>query len=117
MLGQRETQFFRDGLLLPFNDIIIELLDSATIQTDHMVMVTPLIQFEHRLVTFERVSLDDTGRFEVSQDPIHRGKTDLFPRVKQRLIDIFGAHMKIGMRFQYLQNLHPRQCYLQARVF
>ena len=43
-----------------------------------MIMVPALIELETRLSTPEMMALDQTGGFELSQDPIDRGQPDLF---------------------------------------
>jgi hypothetical protein len=76
-----------------------------------MVVMMATVKLEHGLPTLEVVTDDQAGRLELSQYPIHRRQSDLFTRVEQQAIDIFGRKM-VGLRIgglEYLKDLHARQ--------
>ena len=56
VLGDLEAALAGD-LRLPLLDLgIVELLDAAALQADQVIVVTALVQFEHRLAGFEMMA-------------------------------------------------------------
>jgi len=76
-----------------------------------------IVDFENGVTAVEVVTGNQTGGFELSQDPVDRSQRNFFARIKQHLINVFRLQMTIRGTFQQLQNFHTRQRYLQSRVF
>ena len=61
MLGQFKTEALGDDALPPFDILVAELLDPAAFQTQDVIVVLALIEFEHRMPTLEVMALDQSG--------------------------------------------------------
>ena len=100
-----------------FDHFVIKLFDPATLHADDMIVVIALIEFVDRLTTVEMMPFDQPGRFELGQHSIDRGKTDLFPGIKQTPVDVFGGHVLVIVPLKQLQDLDPGERHFQARFF
>lgn len=76
-----------------------------------------IIDFKYGMTSVEVVTGNQTGSFELGQDPVDRSQCNFFARIKQHLINVFRLQMTIRGIFQQFQNFHTRQGYLQPRVF
>ena len=81
-----------------------------------MVMMFAFIQLEHRLAGLEIRSLQQSGLFELRQNPVNGGQSDIFIDGEQLAIDIFGTHMTLPASLENIKDLEPRQRRFQAGV-
>src|SRR5690606_1831600 len=116
VIGDLEAPLGRHLLLPLLDDVVVELLDAAALQADHMVMVVALGEFEHRLVAFEVMALNNTGTLELRQHTVYRRKSNVLPRLEQRLVDVLSGQMPILALRENFQDLHPGQRDLEARL-
>ncbi len=97
----------RDLDLQLLDSLVVELDDVPRSQADHMIVVGPVSQFEHRRTALEVVSRHEAGPFELRQHAIHGRETEFLPCGQQRLVDGLGAEMAIGTGLQNFQDLEP----------
>ena len=71
-------------------------------------------QLEDGMTTIEVVPNYRAGRLELGQHTIDSRQTDILARLHQRLVDVLGAHVSTVGRIQHLQDLDPRQRYLET---
>lgn len=111
MFANRESMLLGNFLLPLFDLGIVELLDAATIETDQMVVVGALVEFEDRLARLKMVALQQARLFELGQHPVDRGQPDVEAVSQQMAIHIFGRDMARGTLILQLvkqvENLQP----------
>jgi len=88
-----EAEPFGHRLLALFDPAIHELFDLAAVHTHDMVVMTALVEFEHRHAALEVVARHETGRLELSQHAVHGGEADIFVGYQELLVDVLGAHV------------------------
>ncbi len=100
---------------LAFLDLGIHELDDFTgIHVDHMVVVTAIGQFEHRMTAVEVVANHQTRRFELGQYAVDGGQAHVLASLHQRLVDILGAHVTLLGGVEHLKDLDSRQGHLET---
>jgi len=115
VIGDLVTGLGGDGALALFDGFIHELIHPAAFHADDMVMMRAFVEFEDRMATFKMVSGHQTRRLELGKHSVDRRQTDVFALIQQRLVDIFGAHVAVGLvALQEFQDFHPGQRDLQA---
>ena len=93
MVLQRKSTIVGNLLLSTLDLGIEELLNTATLQANQMVVVLTFIEFVHRLARLEMAALEQPGLFKLGQHAIDRGQTHIMVLGKQFAIDILGAHV------------------------
>ena len=114
MLGQFEAEPLGDGALPLFDVLVAEFLDPPAFQTQNMVVVFALIEFEHGMATLEMMAPDQPGRLELSENPVYGRQADFFPGLLQRPKNFLGGQVQTVLMLQHIQNFHARQRDLQA---
>ena len=129
-LMQRGERAFPDGLVDPTNlglpryrrrtkpvvvavqgityTLGIELMLAADI------VVAAVGQFKYRVATVEVVTDHEASGFELGQNTVNRGQTDVLARFHQRLVDVLGTHVTLLGRVEHLQDLDPWQGHFEA---
>ena len=103
--------------MLPFFDAAVhELFHPAAVDTHDMIVVCALIQLEYRHAAFEMVARNQSGGFELSQNPIHRGETNILVGYQQLFINVLCAHMTGGAVRENVEDFQTRQRNLEARI-
>src|SRR3979490_1461046 len=87
-----------------FNFFIEEFDHLPRVHIHHMVVVSTVGQFKNRMTSVEIVANHKSSGFELSQDTINGGQTDILARFHQRLVDVFSAHMPLLGGVEHLQN-------------
>src|SRR5690606_24560152 len=90
-----------------------EFLDPAAAQADQVVVVVPLVEFEHRLAGLEVAALEQACLLELGQDPVDRRQADLVVLGEQFLEDVLGTHVALAAGMEDFENLQARQRRLQ----
>ena len=67
MVANRETQVGRDSFLACFDGRIEEFLDMSALQTNDVVVMLALVQFEYRLAALEMVAHQQSGLLELGE--------------------------------------------------
>jgi hypothetical protein len=111
-----ETVLLGDGVLMPLDGLVDELLDSSALLADDMIVMRTAVELEDGLPALEVMTLDQTGIDELGQYPIHRGQADFLLALEQGTIDIFGRHVPGFAGLKDLEDLDPRQGDLQPRT-
>src|SRR5690606_35344159 len=86
-----------------------EFLDPAAAQADQVVVVVPLVEFEHRLAGLEVAALEQACLLELGQDPVDRRQADLVVLGEQFLEDVLGTHVALAAGMEDFENLQARQ--------
>src|SRR6266699_5607889 len=73
-----------------------------------------LVQLENRLVGLEMVPLEDASLFELGEDAVDRGQSDVQSLVDENPIDVLGRQVAHLAVFEKLQDSQPRARGLQA---
>jgi len=114
MIGDTVTVPIRDGLLAFLDNFVDELFHPAALEADDMVVMTAVIQFEHRAAALEIVPLHETGGFELGEDAVDGGQTDVLSRLEESPVDLLGRHVELLVALQDTEDLDPRQGDLEA---
>lgn len=104
MIGKNEILVCGDFGLKPLYGFILELLDLAALDTDNMIMMMAQVQFKNRIATLEVMAHDQTGGFELCQNPIDRRQPDLLAFRDETFINLLRAKVTV-CRFPVLKNL------------
>jgi outer membrane protein assembly factor BamE len=117
MVSDFEAFGFGHGVLSGLDFGIVELLHSSAIQTNHVVMVLPLVEFIHRFATFKMVATQYPGLLELGQNPVNSGQPDVGIFVEQLSKNIFCGHVPHHPALKYFQNFQTWQSGFQTVVF
>src|SRR5437016_5074340 len=66
MLVDREAAVLRDFVLTLLDFGIVEFFDSAALQTDQVIVVSALVQLEHRFARLEVMTHQQAGLLEIA---------------------------------------------------
>lgn len=91
MVVDCETALFGHALLTLLDFRVQELLDTATLQANDVVVVAPLIQLENGFAAFKMVTRKKAGGLKLGEYTIDRGQADIHAFPNQNFVDIFGA--------------------------
>src|SRR3989338_1444309 len=111
MVVNGEAAFAGDLFLARLDGRIVELLDMAALQTNDVVVVLALIEFEHRFAALEIVARQQPGLFELRQHAVDRGQPNVVATGQQVLVHVFRAHVALLPQLeqpQYLESRHGR---------
>lgn len=117
MVGDLETLGLGHGVLAGFDFGIVELLHPTAVQTDHVVVVLPLVEFINRLAALEMVSAQNTRLLELGQHPVNGGQADLGVPLQQLPKNIFCRHVAHRPVLKNLQDFQPGQGGFEAIAF
>ena len=104
-------------ILALLNHIIVKLDHATTVQTDQVIMVFLMGEFEDRFAAFKMVAGNDPGIIKLVKDPVHSCQTDLFSLIEQLLVQLFGTDVLAFRCLKVLKDLDARGGDLQAGVF
>ena len=108
MVAQFIPQTFGDLFLAFFDRFIDELFDAAAVQTDDMVVMRSLVEFENGHAVFKMVPRHQPGRLELCEHAVHRREADVLVRLDQALVDALSRHMTSRAPLENLEDLEPR---------
>jgi hypothetical protein len=108
VIDEFETVLFGDLVLQALDFVAGEFDDVARFDTDHVVVVLAIIEFEDRVPALEIVACDQARRLELREHAIDRRKPDFLTRVQQILVDILGTQMTIRGALEDLKDLQSR---------
>ncbi len=114
VVGELHLVFLGDGFLPLLDHLVDEFHHLAALQTDQVIVVAAVVEFEHGMAAFEMVAQHEAGLFELGQHPVHRGEANVIALFQQGLVDVFGAHVTAGRHLEDLQDFHPGQGDLEA---
>ena len=83
------------------------------LNTDHVIMMFALVDFEYRVPTLEVMAHHQPGIFKLCENAVYRREPDILAGIQQLLVDILGAQVA---RFDILENFEnskPRQGYFE----
>lgn len=112
-----ESVLLRDLDLTALDFGIVELFHLAALNADEVIVMMPLVEFEHRLARFEKVPFQQTGVLELRQYAINGRQTDVHVFLQQRLVDVFRTHVTHIGTLEQLEYLEPGQGGLESDVF
>src|SRR5579864_5067826 len=114
MIADREPETLRHGRLPVFDARVHELLDAAAVQTHYVVVVGALIELEDRHHVIEVVTGDEARRLELREHAVYRRETDVLVGFEEGSVNVLGGQVARRAALEELENLQPRQRYLQA---
>lgn len=117
MFANDEATLFGDPVLSFLDGRIEELFDLATLQAHEVVMVMPLVEFEHRLAGLEVMAFEEAGLFELGEHAIHGGQPDVHVFGDQQSIDVFRRQVPILHLLEQVEDLESREGGLEADTF
>src|SRR5207253_10191367 len=97
-----EAMLLNDRLLKLFDFFVEELDHFASLNVDHMVVMFAVIELEYRVTAVEIMTDHQSSCFELSQNTVNRGQTDILASFHQRLVNIFGTHVSLLGRIEHL---------------
>ncbi len=71
------TQVFSNGPLACLDGLVDKLVNPPAFDTQDMVMVGTLVEFEDRMAALEVVAVDETGCLELGQHTVYRRQSDI----------------------------------------
>lgn len=87
---------FGGNFFLPgFDSGIKKFFQMSALQANDMVVMGSVIQLEHGFSAFKIVAHQDAGEFELREDAINRGQTDILAAGNQQLEHIFRAQVVV----------------------
>jgi len=116
VLLKPESALLRNLVLPLLDGLIKELLDAPAVQTDQVVMMAALIEFEDRLSRFKIGPQQNASLLKLGEHPIDRGKANIEPVGEQQLIDIFCAEVPHLGLLKKRQHFEPRHGDLESRA-
>jgi len=103
---------------LPMLDgLVEELLDAAALVADDVIVVTPSIELEYRLVALEMQARNQSGRLKLGQHPVHGRQPDFLAGVEQITVDGLCGEVSRLRPLQDFQDLHAGQRDLETGFF
>jgi hypothetical protein len=117
MLANRKTEFCGYFFLAGLDGRIVEFFDMAALQTNDVIVVIPLVQFEYRLASFEMVFHQQSGLLELGEHPVYRRQTHVLSAAQQLLVNVFRAQVALFAVFEQIQHLEPWQGGFEACAF
>jgi len=100
LFGDRPLQF----LDIPAD----ELCHLAGLQTHHVIVMRPMIEFVNGMTALEIMPVHQTGCLELRQNPVHGCKTDIITVFLQLAINLFGAKMALLIFLKQVKNFSAR---------
>ena len=73
-----------------------------------MIVVTAVIELEHRHAILKMMTGNETGRFELRQNSIDGREADVVMRLQQGFIDVFRRQMPRRVAGQNIEDFEPR---------
>lgn len=107
-----------DQPLLQVLDPGIDELDHfAGIHVDHVIVVGFAGQFVDSAAVVEVVTIDDPGRFKLSQYSVHRGQCDGFTGIGELFVHVLRTQVMGLGTIEQLQDFDARQRNFESRAF
>lgn len=104
-------------LALQSFDVLADKFNNVPrLNTDHVVVMFTLVEFEYRVPTLKVMAHNQPGIFKLCEDAVYRREPDILAGIQQLPVDIFGAQVA---RFDILKNLEnskARQGYFEPSV-
>src|SRR5437870_8078210 len=91
-----------------------ELFHTATVLAHDVIVMSPLIELEHRHAILEMMARDEPGGLELGQHAVDGSHADVLVGLEQHTVDVLGRHMAGGAALENLQDLQARQRHLQT---
>ncbi len=113
MVADGEAELLGHRGLALLDARIHELFDAAAVKTHDMVVMRTLVELEHRHAILEVVAGDQACGLELREHAVHRGKADVLVGLQQRAVDVLGREVAGLAALEDLEDLQPRQGYLQ----
>lgn len=114
MFGDGKAALGGDQVLALLDFRIVKFFNFPAIDADQMVMVRTLVQLKYSLTCFEVITVQNLRLFELREDAIHGGESDIHVVVQQDLVDILGGEVAYGAVLKDFQNFQTRQGRLEA---
>jgi len=92
-----------------FDFPVIKLFDLAALQTDQMVVMVAMIEFEYGLVAVEVMTDQQARLLELGQHTVDRGKADVLALVRKQSIHFLGSHMALVALLEQIENFQTWQ--------
>lgn len=90
VVADRETVTSGNSTLSRLDLGIDEFLNTPTIKTQDVIVMSAGVQLEHRHALGEVVTRDEAGGLELRENAVNRRKTDVFAQINEPTIDILG---------------------------
>ncbi len=104
----------RDRSLALFDTGVHELFHLAAVQTDDVVVVLALVQFEYSGRALEMMTAHESVGFELGENSVDSRKSNIFVRLEKVLVDVLCTHMPWRGGAKDLKDLQTRNRYLEA---
>ena len=114
MVDQIEPMLISNLVLQRFDFRAGELDNLIGIQINHVVMVTTVSLFKHRMTAVEIMTNHQPCGFKLGQYTVDRGQADVLVRLHQRLVYILGTRVALLGGIEHLQNLDPWKGHFEA---
>lgn len=108
MIVNIETVVAGNLILARLDGFVHEFFYPPAIDAHDVVMVPAIIEFKHRVATFEIVSPHEARAFKLREHPVYRRDADIVSGCQQGLIDVFGTHVTPPAGFKDFENPEPR---------
>src|SRR5687768_7773742 len=93
---------------------IVKFFHPSALQADQMIVMTVAGEFEYCFPALEVVAFEQACLFELGEDAIYRGQTDVFTLTDQGSINVLSREMAHRAAFKQAKYSKARQRGLQA---
>jgi len=101
-------------ILAIFDDLVVELLDLAALNTHDVIVMMAAFELEYRVPGLEMMPANKTRRLELRQDPVNSCKTNVVAGFQQFPVNVLGTQMMAVRCLENFENLESRHGRLQS---
>lgn len=109
MVNQFVTMFSSDRLLQLLDIRADKLCHLTGIQTHHVIVMRPLIEFVNRMTILKIMPSHQASGRKLRQNPINGRKTDILAVFLDPAINLFGTEMTVRVFFEQVENFLARR--------
>jgi hypothetical protein len=95
VIFHNESSVFRYFALALFDRTVTELKYLSAANTNHMIVMPAMVDLKYRTTNFEVMTDNETGRFELGEHTVDRGKTYFLTHAQQPLVDILSRQVRV----------------------
>ena len=117
MIVDRETSLLGNAVLALLDFSVDELFNLAALQTNQVVVVITMVEFEYRLVTIKVMAHQQARLLKLRKHAIYRGQPDILAIISQQSIHFFCSHVALVALLEQIEDSQAWQRGLEADVF
>ena len=116
VLADLESALLRDLGLAALDIRIEEFLDPAALKAYEVIVMSALVELEHRLAGLEVMPDEQSRLLELREHAVYRGEPDIDAFGEQLLVDVLGREMADLALLEQVDDAQPRKRRLETRA-